>query len=543
MASDTATAKADPAPGLLARLFRFRLQPWPWGGSRLGRLLITLNLVGVLILVIGSLVLNELRQGLLHTRLDSLTAQGELIANVIAELDTRGDPQPSLEASGAQLALQKTFVPRGQRARLYDSDSNLLADSYLISDAVEVSPLPPARTREQGPPKVDRKKIQERIDEGRKAVDEDVKAALTGKIVGHQRASESGEQVVSVAIPIQRVKGVVGALVLEAGDVDKIVADQRKAILPFIFVALGVNILSGVLLHMIVVRPVQRLSAAADQVRLQQARAISLPDVEERNDEIGDLARSLETMTATLSNRMDAIERFAADVSHEIKNPLTSVRSAVETLELVKDPDAKARLLALLKQDVRRMDRLITDISNASRLDAELSRESPRPADVHRLLEEIAGLYDGSLRPGEPTVRFVSDPEENFYVLGREGPLGQVFRNLIDNARSFSAPDGEVRVRIEHDPSEPATSIRVSVEDDGPGVPAENLETIFERFYTSRPRGTAFGGNSGLGLSIARQIVLAHGGKIWAENRMDQRGRVLGARFVVLLPEAPGARG
>ena len=247
-------------------------------------------------------------------------------------------------------------------------------------------------------------------------------------------------------------------------------------------------------------------------------------------------------MTDTLSNRMDAIERFAADVSHEIKNPLTSVRSAVETLELVHDEKAKARLMALLKQDVRRMDRLITDISNASRLDAELSRETPRPFDVARLLSEITGLYEASPRPNEPHVRLSAEPGRALFVSGREGPFGQVFRNLIDNAKSFSAENGEVRVAVYRNASDSTRPITIAVDDDGPGIPEENLETIFERFYTSRPKGQAFGGNSGLGLSIARQIVLAHGGRIWAENRRDNQGNALGARFMVALPDATGAR-
>ena len=230
---------------------------------------------------------------------------------------------------------------------------------------------------------------------------------------------------------------------------------------------------------------------------------------------------------------MDAIERFAADVSHEIKNPLTSIRSALETLPLVKTDAHREKLTALLQQDVRRLDRLITDISNASRLDAELSRDRPRPIDLNRLLGDIVGVYDTTAKPGDVAVLF-EPPPEPLRVMGRDGPLGQVFRNLIDNARSFSAPGGAVRVVLEEgDGERPA---RVRIEDDGPGIPAENLETVFERFYTSRPKGAAFGSNSGLGLSIVRQIVEAHGGLVWAENRTAPDGRVLGARFQIALP-------
>jgi two-component system sensor histidine kinase ChvG len=228
---------------------------------------------------------------------------------------------------------------------------------------------------------------------------------------------------------------------------------------------------------------------------------------------------------------MEAIERFAADVAHEIRNPLTSVRSAVETLELVKDPKARDRLLAILKQDVTRLDRLITDISNASRLDAELSREPTRPIAMPKLLREIVGLYEETRREHDPHVRLDIEGD-GVTVPGREGPLSQVFRNVIDNARSFSKPGGEVRVTLARERGQAV----VRIDDDGPGMPPENLETVFERFYTTRPPGAAFGGNSGLGLSIARQIVEAHGGVIRAENRDDGAGGIAGARFTVTLP-------
>jgi two-component system sensor histidine kinase ChvG len=540
MASVTDIAKAEVGEASGPVLGR-RLSPtWPYTGSRLGRLIIVLNLLALLILIGGSLVLNELGRGLIRSRLDSLEVQAELIANVIAELDTHGDPEPALEPEGALLALQKTFVPKGQRARLFDIDGNVLADSYLISNDVEISNLPPLRRRgiPFATPHPNPVRDRKRLAEARKTLMDEVHGALRGQIVKAVRRTDTGERVVSVAIPVQRVKGVVGALVLEAGGVDKIVTAQREEMAPFILVALGVSLFSSILLHLAVVRPIQRLSAAADQVRLSRARAISLPDLEARNDELGDLARSLETMTETLSSRMDAIERFAADVSHELKNPLTSVRSAVETLELVRDDRGKSRLMALLKQDVRRMDRLITDISNASRLDAELSREQPRSFNVARLIEEIVSTYAAAARPGEAQARFVNNAETPLRVTGREGPLGQVFRNLIDNARSFSPAKGEVRIAAGRDLADPVRPIVISVEDDGPGVPEENLETIFERFYTSRPQGTAFGGASGLGLSIARQIVQAHGGHIWAENRVGEDGKIKGARFVVALPEA-----
>ena len=340
---------------------------------------------------------------------------------------------------------------------------------------------------------------------------------------------------VSVSIPIQHVQAVLGVLTLEASDVDEIIARERAALIPFILIAIGVTLASSLLLNSLVAQPVRRLARAADRVRLSRARSISLPDIAKRDDELGDLTRSLQDMTHVLSERMDAIERFAADVAHEIKNPLTSLRSAVETLGLVKDPAARERLLNILQQDVTRLDRLVTDISNASRLDAELSREDPKAFDLGHLIGEVVQLYKDTAKPGEPTVAYAPpDVLEPIMVSGREGPLGQVLRNLVDNARSFSPPGGEVRVSLDRNKGE-AT---IAVQDDGPGIPADNLETVFDRFYTSRPKGAAFGGNSGLGLSIARQIVAAQGGTIRAENRTDADGRVTGARFTVVLPEA-----
>jgi two-component system sensor histidine kinase ChvG len=505
-------------------------------GSRLGRLIIALNMVGLAILIVGALVLNEFRRGLIEARTDSLRTQGELISKIIAIGATQGSPEPSMDSERAGELLEALFIPVSQRARLFDREGRLIADSYLVDDRVEESALPPARRRGDlqltlpARPTKTQAAVQA---EANKALAGEVARALKGQRVADQRASASGEQVVSVSLPIQNVKAVVGVLTLEAGDVDQIIAAQRWALLPFILVAIATSVFSSLLLSGLIGQPVLRLARAADRVRLSRARAISLPDLSRRDDELGDLTRALEAMTDALSTRMDAIEAFAADVSHEIKNPLTSIRSAIDTLPLVKDDRSRERLMAVLQQDVNRLDRLITDISNASRLDAELSREPPRVFDLVHMLGELTSLYDGG-RPGAAEVR-LSPPDDNgaLLVSGREGPIGQVFRNLIDNARSFSPPDGTVRVRI----GLMGRMVRIFVDDDGPGVPPENLETVFERFYTSRPKGAAFGNNSGLGLSIARQIVEAHGGRIWAENREDAQGRVEGARFGVELPE------
>ena len=531
MASATDTANPDQAVDEPAWL---RWLP----GSRLGRLIIVLNMLGLAIVIVGALVLNELRRGLVIARLDSLTTQGELIATIIDQAATVGEPTPAMDPSYASQILQLLSNPRSQRARLFDKHGTLIADSYWVADRVEWKVLPPAKPRQDGgvdlqfkparpPPRL--------AQSANAALQFEVGQALTGRHVAGMRMAEEGERVVSVSIPIQHVRAVLGVLTLEANDVDVIIARQRAALFPFIFLSIGVTFVSSLLLNTLIAKPVRRLANAADRVRLSKARSISLPDIAKRDDELGDLTRALEAMTDAQSERIDAIERFAADVAHEIKNPLTSLRSAVETLDLVSEPAARDRLLGILKNDVQRLDRLVTDISNASRLDAELSREDPRTFDLGKLLADIIQVYEVSVRPGESSVTFTSqDSIEPIMVSGREGPLGQVFRNLIDNARSFSSTGGEVRVSLERGKGEAI----VTIDDDGPGIPPDNLETVFERFYTSRPKGSAFGGNSGLGLSIARQIVAAQGGTLHAENRTEADGAPTGARFVATLPEA-----
>lgn len=537
MALDTAIAKAEPLPPgddePRRPLKRF-------GGSRLGGLILALNLLSLLILFVGALLLNEWSRGLIAARQETLRAQGEILVQVLGERGvTQGEPSPTFDAIEAGKLFVDVIIPEGQRARLFDIDGILVADSYMVTESISGQPLPPARpagSPVQEPDPAEKAREEAGLTRARAALAEEVERALEGQTQADLRRSESGDRVVSVSIPVRHVQQVLGVLTLEAGDVDETLAAQRRALMPFALVALFVNLLGSLLMHLFVARPVMRLSAAADEVRLQRARAISLPDLEGRKDEIGDLARSLETMTETLSDRMDAIERFAADVSHEIKNPLTSIRSALETLPLVKTEAQREKLTALLQQDVRRLDRLITDISNASRLDAELARDRPRTIDLTTLLTEIVGVYEAGRKTGEPRIAFEAPTGDHILVVGRDGPLGQVFRNLIDNARSFSPAGGEVRVALSRDATDPDHPARVRIDDDGPGIPPENLETVFQRFYTSRPKGTAFGANSGLGLSIARQIVEAHGGDIRAENRTNQHGAVEGARFEVALP-------
>ena len=376
----------------------------------------------------------------------------------------------------------------------------------------------------------------------------EVALALTGGTESIVRVNGRGETIVSIAVPIQRLRVVRGALLLstQGGDIDRIIASERWAILRVFLVSMGVMFLLSLLLAGTIAGPVRRLAEAAEQVRRGIKSRQEIPDFTRRSDEIGHLSGALRDMTRALYHRLDAIESFAADVAHELKNPLTSLRSAVETFPRVRTDEARGRLLAVIQHDVRRLDRLISDISDASRLDAELSRGDVAGVDLAKLLGAVVSMAQ-QVKDGDMVKIRLSVPARGGgggppLVQGHDSRIAQVFTNLLDNARSFTAPGGEVRVTLKsaRGPGEGA-GYAVIVDDDGPGIPAHAFERIFERFYTDRPTQN-FSQNSGLGLSISRQIVEAHGGVIEAVNRIvpdpaaPEGQRTAGARFTVWLP-------
>ena len=365
--------------------------------------------------------------------------------------------------------------------------------------------------------------------------------ALTGSPSTVVRISEKGEQIVSVAVPIQRFRGVLGVLMLstEGGDIDKIVAAERKAILRVFGVAALVNAILSMLLASTIANPLRRLAAAAVRVRRGVKSRQEIPDFSDRQDEIANLSIAVRDMTNALYARIEAIESFAADVSHELKNPLTSLRSAVETLPLAKSETSRQRLMEIIQHDVKRLDRLITDISDASRLDAELAREDASRVDLQKLVSDLVNV---SREPGrhkrKVAIEFRTSKlpagAKGYFVNGHDLRLSQVITNLIENARSFVPEEtGQITVSMMRS----GKFIIITVDDNGPGIRADNIDRIFERFYTDRPAGEAFGQNSGLGLSISRQIIEAHNGTITAENIPGGKpGEIRGARFVVTLP-------
>jgi two-component system sensor histidine kinase ChvG len=356
------------------------------------------------------------------------------------------------------------------------------------------------------------------------------------------RINDRGDVIVSVAVPVQRFRAVRGALMLstQGADIDDMVEAERLAILKVFLIAAAVMVVLSILLAGTIAEPVRRLADAAESVRRRIRTRVEIPDFTRRRDEIGHLSGTLRGMTSALYSRIEAIESFAADVSHELKNPLTSLRSAVETLPLAKTETSRERLLDIIQHDVKRLDRLISDISDASRLDAELQRQESAPVDLSKLLSTLVSVANEVKRDDGVKVmlRFEGGAADTraLVVPGHDSRLGQVVDNLIENARSFSPRDSIVRVTCRRF----RNHVDVIVDDDGPGVRPDMQQKIFERFYTDRP-DQSFGQNSGLGLSISKQIVDAHDGSIWVENRLGPKTAggepaVLGARFIVRLP-------
>jgi two-component system, OmpR family, sensor histidine kinase ChvG len=567
--------------------------------SPLTRRIVVLNLGGLMALLIGFLFLNQFREGLIEAKVQSLQIQAEIIAAAIAasatvETDSIAiDPEkllrlapgesyaladetaPSLEFSinpeRIGPVLHRLASPTRTRARIYDRDGYLLLDSQSLtsrSNIMRYDLPPPAQQRAAS--------LWTRISNGLKRLSgqpglplyqdigvgngksyPEVGRALSGGAQSIVRVDAQGETIVLVAAPIQRFRAVRGALLLstQGDDVDKIIASERWAIVRIFLVSSVIMFLLSLFIAGTIAEPIRHLAGAAERVRRGTKSRCEIPDFTSRSDEIGHLSGALRDMTKALYDRIEAIERFAADVAHELKNPLTSLRSAVETLPIARLPESRQRLLAIIAHDVRRLDRLISDISDASRLDAEMARADDMGlVDLTRLLVTVAAMANLVKDTGAIRVEFVVAPgplEDSrrpaCLVLGHDSRLGQVFNNLIDNARSFSAADGSVRVLLRPTKDHTAQGhtrdgFEIIIDDDGPGIPADAFERIFERFYTDRP-GQGFGQNSGLGLSISRQIIEAHGGRISALNRIGPPGAdgltpVLGARFLIFLPKA-----
>jgi two-component system sensor histidine kinase ChvG len=517
------------------------------------------NVFALGVFIAGAWWMQTIRVSLVDERIKSLKSQAQIVAAALAsfgavgEIDSETATEIDAEKSGRVLNI--LVGPTGMRARIFDRQGQRVQDTRFIltRNQVQSRELPPPgqidlleevqsslrsglyklRPGKKLPPVVN--------DEPQQTGDtfEEVQHALRFAEAGSaERINAEGNLIVSVAVPIRRLQYVMGVLMLstEAGDIDDALSDEWQQLLAGVM--FGFLMIAGASLFLLwhVTGPIRQLSQGAEIVRGGGREANAIPDFRRRFDEIGDLSVSLRAMTAALYARMDAIEQFAADVAHEIKNPLTSVASAIETLRRTTEEDKRLKLMQVIRDDVRRLNRLISEISDASRLDAELSRAKAEPVDLSGIVKALAEMFQDP--DAEDAVRIVLDvPETGLVVRGLEGPLAQVFRNIIENAMSFSPKGGELRIRARAE----GRNAVVTIEDQGPGIPEENLEVIFRRFYTSRPLSHGFGKNSGLGLSISRQIVEVHDGKISASNVCAEDGHVTGARFVVELPLAPAA--
>ena len=541
--------------------------------STLTRRIVAFNVLALALLAAGILYVNQFQAGLIDQRVQNLRAQGEIIAGALAEaatieLETQiivpDGPVPQIDLTvaarqapidpaRAAAILRRLVLPTDARARLYSTNGVIVVDSQFIDAGRDVIAyeLPPPADDEftlvdwvnvlvSGLLRGAEVPAYEELPGDRGLGYREVRGALRAEPTSMVRENERGQLIVSVAVPVQRFKAVMGALLLstEGGDIDELVRAERMAILRVFGVLMIVSVLLAILLAGTIAAPVRRLAEAAERVRHQRHTRVEIPDFRDRRDEIGELSGTLRDMTRELYARIDATERFAADVAHELKNPLTSLRSAIETLSIARDEDARERLRAIIADDVTRLDRLITDISEASRIDAEMSRAEAVPVDLTQTLSTFVHNYthsrDGA-QQGHGVDVVLKRPKaarEPMVADIIELRFGQVLANLVDNAVSFSKPGSTVTLSIER----ASDDVEISVEDMGPGIRPENLETIFKRFYTDRPEPDAFGKNSGLGLSISRQIMQALGGSLDAENATDESGQTTGARFIIRLP-------
>src|ERR1700676_1792595 len=530
-------ARAEGRPDRSSAAARPRRRRWP-SVSPLTRRIVAVNVLPLALLAVGFLYLGKFEASLIGQQIESLHTQGEIFAAALSEgavLDSADEGEVLLPDLARQM-IRRLVEPTRTRARLFDTAGTLIADSRLLrgpGDAVEVAEPPAEHNglmlrpadgiydwitgllpgRHEHPP----------YREGQTARDyREALQALSGASGSAvQSDHQTGGLVITVAVPLQRYKQVLGAVMLSTSnrEIEDELRTVRLELLRIFGVTLLVTVLLSLYLASTIARPIRRLAAAAQRDRGRGAR-IEIPDITGRDDEIGELAGSLREMTDALWRRMSAIESFAADVAHEIKNPLSSLRSAVETAARIDDPEKQRRLMAIIQDDVERLDRLITDISDASRLDAELSRLEMSPTDMGAMLRARVDMQETTRAAGSPHIvlDLPADPSGRgraLVVPGIESRLSQIFLNVIANAVSFSPADGEIRIRAIRD----GRAVLIAVEDQGPGIPPDKLTAIFDRFYSERPAGEKFGTHSGLGLSISKQIVEAHRGRIWAENR------------------------
>lgn len=520
--------------------------------SPLTRKIIMFNLIALNILVAGILYLNDTRESLVLQRASALVGEAELVADVFeAQLPETG---PAFTVNGARVAqtLEDLSLRNGIEVFVFDRGETLIAQTKGTNQSKALTALAPQeRTRTvisdgltalwDGVSGVFSSRQANTLGSIEDQLRKMIPATVSKGTQAKTGLDSMGGTVISAVTPIlynDITVGLVG-VASPSGEIDALVRGERERVLQMFVVATLVSIGLSLVLASTIANPLADLAEAAELGRDRDSRhsqpgRIRIPDLSARPDEIGRLSRALRGMVTALYNRIEGNEQFAADVAHEIKNPLASLQSAVGTMRMVKRDDQRAKLLDVIEHDVRRLDRLVSDISNASRLDAELVKEEEESFDLLKMIGNLNQFLGEDAK--SKGIEFITDlPKKPIVIQGLEARLAQVFVNLITNAISFCEDGDAIRVWAR----KRENRVLVVVEDTGPGIPDDALAKVFKRFYSQRPE-EHFGNNSGLGLAISKQIIEAHGGVIWAENirptEADITSEPLGARFVVGLP-------
>ncbi len=526
-------------------------------GSPLARKIVTFNLIALVILVTGLLYLDDSRKEQVQQTARNLMGDAQLVSNVfeaqIRQNAAAGAQNPRVLDVGDTLA--GLSLPEGGEVFVYDASGTLIGWTRGASVAVDLSTILQSEADIQtgstvisdalnavwtGVSRVFNWSTTDEAPTLAQRVQSIIPDTLGGRTQVQAVQDEMDETVIVAASPIVFNDATVGAVAITgpAGEIDALARREQERILQMFVVALLVSVGLSLVLASTIANPLADLAAAAEMGKDRGTGVnpgrIRIPDLSARPDEIGRLSLALRGMVTALYNRIDANEQFAADVAHEIKNPLASLQSAVGTLRMVKRDDQREKLMGVIEHDVRRLDRLVSDISNASRLDAELVKEAEQPFDLLKLLDNLGQFLGEDAK--SKGIEYATDlPADPIVINGLEARLAQVFVNLITNAISFCEEGDAIRVWVRQRDQR----VLVVVEDTGPGIPEQALTKVFKRFYSERPE-EHFGNNSGLGLAISKQIVEAHGGVIWAENirptEADVTSEPLGARFVVGLP-------
>ena len=516
--------------------------------------ILSINVIAIFVVFTAVLHLDRYEDSLIQTELEGLERQATLFANALSEVAVARNPgtQNYLSITAVQNVIDRSALDSPARSRVFSTGGELLADSYRLPGrvpSVTTKPLASVSpniffqkfldnffqdffysTTQQHVPNYQQHTIQLA-----RAFPE-VISALRGSSITTVKATTTGRKLLTVAMPIRKkYKPVLGVLLLSSDDknINAAFNSYQKELIIAVVIAIIITSALSLYLSRSITRPIRRLASAAEKIRSDRNGQQEISEVSERNDELGELSKALTQMTDDLWQRLDAIEKFAADVAHEIKNPLTSIRSAVETASKIKDNEKRDKLLALILDDVHRLDRLITDISDSSRLDTELSREKFTAIDIRKLLLAFYELRTSQKKFGEKNLTLdIMEENAELLILGHEIRIVQVIDNIVDNAITFSPPHGNINIVVSAD----TKSVTITIDDQGPGIPKGKLDAIFDRFYSERPPTEKFGLHSGLGLSICKQITEAHNGEITAENRLDPQSITKGARFIITLP-------